>query len=175
MSAYMLGVIIGISVGVILAIFFLWWTKKDGRMRCKWDERQLLIRGNGYKYSFFTVIILLYLYTMIGSEIKGFPMDSQAACILIILVGAVINIVYCIWNGAYFSLNENRKRVLMVFALLGAVNLLIGIRHLVRGDAFTDGVLNGLNANLFCGILFVIIFVTLFLRMLIPEKDYDEE
>lgn len=175
MSAYMSGVIVGIIVGLVLIVFLLKWTKKDGNMRCQWDERQLLIRGNGFKYSFFTVIVLLFLYSMIGFEIKGFPMDYQATGIFIILVGVAVDVVYCIWKGAYFSLNENRRRVLIVFAFLGVFNLFLGIRHLIKGDAFTDGILNGMNANLFCGLLFVIVFAALFLRMVIPEKDCDEE
>lgn len=175
MSAYTLGVIVGIFVGVILIVLFMKWMRKDGSVRCRWDERQLLIRGNGFKYSFFTVIALLFLYSMIGSEIEGFPMDYQAMGIFIIFLGAMVDIVYCIWNGAYFALNENKKRVLILFAVLGIINLLAGIRHLVNGEAFTDGVLNIQSANLFCGMLFVVIFVAMLLRMLIPEKDYDEE
>lgn len=175
MDAYMLGVIVGVLVGIIFIIFAMKWTKKDGNMRCKWDERQLLIRGNGFKYAFFTAIILLFLYSSIGTEIKGFPMDYQAASIFIIVVSVAVDIVYCIWNGAYFSLNENRKRVLILFAVLGVLNLVIGIRNIRSGEALRDGVLNGLSANLFCGLLFVIVFAALLIKMVILEKDSGEE
>lgn len=175
MSAYSLGVLVGVLAGVIFAIFLLKWMKKGREIRCRWDERQLLIRGNGFKYSFFTVIILLYLYSMFGNEIHGFPMDYQATGIFIIFFGVMVDIVYCIWKGAYFALNENKKRVMAAFVVLGLINLLVGIRNLVNGDSFTDGVLNIRSANLFCGVLFVVIFATMLIRMLISEKDDEEE
>lgn len=177
MSFYTLGMLTGMLAGVILIVILLKWTKKgrSGEVRCRWDERQLLIRGNGFKYAFFTIIILLYLYSMLGSEIHGFPMDYQATGILIIFLGAIVDIVYCIWNGAYFALNENRKRVLVLFAVLGGINLLLGIRSLTNGDAFTEGVLNVRSANLFCGILFIVIFASLLLRMAVAEKESEED
>lgn len=173
--AYTLGVIVGILVGVIFIVVFVKWTKIDGKVRCKWDERQLLIRGNGYKYAFFTVIILLILYVLLGESIVRFPMNYQATSFCIIVLGVAVDVVYCIWKGAYFSLNENRKRVLILFAVVGAFNMAIGIRNIMSGEALTDGVLNADSMNLFCGLLFVIIFLTLLFRMVIPDRELNEE
>ncbi|MCI5902748.1 MAG: hypothetical protein MRZ74_09495 [Blautia sp.] len=174
-NAYRLGILTGILAGVILVIIFLKYSKKDGSLRCKWDERQLLIRGNGFKYAFFTVLVLLFLYCSLGVSFEGFPLDVQAAGFLIAILGVAVDVVYCIWNGAYFSLNENRKRVLIGFALIGGFNLFIGVSGILHGASITNGVLNVRSANLFCGALFIVIFLTLFLRMAVPEKDGEEE
>ena len=171
----LVGVLVGIAVGVVVIFIILKYTKKDGGMRCKWDERQLLIRGNGYKYSFFSVLILLFLYCAIGAQIEGFPLDAPTAGVAIICTGVAIDVVYCIWNGAYFSLNENRKRILIIFSVIGVINLAIGIINFANGSSITNGVLNIQSANFFCGLLFLCVFAALFIRSVIPEKDFDEE
>lgn len=172
--AYIAGILAGILVGIIFIFFFSKWTKKDGRMNCKWDERQVLIRGRGYQIAFFTVIILLAVYSLTGSGIEGFLMDHETACLFIVFTGAAVHMVYCIWRGAYFSLNENRKRVLVMFAVLGIINLGIGFRELISGDAVTDGILNIRSANLFCGSLFALVFITLLVKIIVSGNDWEE-
>lgn len=175
METVMWGIIIGALVGGVLAIVIMKVLKKDKSMKCKWDERQLLARGNGFKYGFFTMIILLVIYGFSSVLIKKYPIDASAVSILIVCVAVTVYVVYCIWQEAYIALNENQNRLMVVFIVIGGVNLMLGIMALVGGDAFTDGVLNIRSSNLFCGGMILIAFVTILLKKHVSSKELEEE
>ena len=47
-----LGMVTGLVLGLILFIIILKVTKKDGKIKCQYDERQELARGKGFKYGY---------------------------------------------------------------------------------------------------------------------------
>ena len=57
-SARMIGVTIGIIVGLIVAIFIIRYVNRNKKLTTEYDEMQKQIRGEGYKYAFYTVMIL---------------------------------------------------------------------------------------------------------------------
>lgn len=158
------GMAAGLVAGLIVAAIILKVTKTNGRMKCEYDERQSVIRGKGYKYGFFAFMICNFLHGMSYAAKISLPLDTGAFSVLSIIIAMAVQITYCIWNDAYFSMNENKGRVLSVFALIGIVNLSIGIFGLHEGGAIENGVLNFRCANLFCGVLFLFIFCVLFLK-----------
>ena len=69
-SARMIGVTIGIIVGLILTIFVIRYVNRNKKLTTKYDEMQKQIRGEGYKYAFYAVLILeavLCVLTLEGS------------------------------------------------------------------------------------------------------------
>lgn len=169
--AYKLGVVTGILVGVVLVYFLLRYTKTDHTVKCKYDERQAQIRGNGYTYGFYTCVICNAVWALAPLMEIHIPADLSVQMFFSILFAAVVQICYCIWKGAYFSLNEDRKKVLVAFAAIALVNLLLGISSFYSGNAFTNGRLNFRSLNLFCGLLFLLIFAVLFLRKVTKEEE----
>lgn len=158
------GILVGILLGVIIILLFLKLTKNDGDMKCKYDERQANIRGKGYKLSFFTLLLYNAIYGLLGIVTEKRYVDSMAAMMLGMCLSVAVYAVYCIWNDAYFSLNENPRRLLIGFGLIALFNLLIGGISLFDGMVITDGMLNYRSANLMCGVLFIIIFITLLIK-----------
>ncbi|MBQ0058355.1 MAG: hypothetical protein KBS83_00095 [Lachnospiraceae bacterium] len=179
MDSYTIGKFCGILVGVVIGIIIVWialkWSKNDGKVRAKYDERQTAIRGRGYALAFYTTICLIAIYALFLSEVPSFPMMPDIALMIIVFIGVILHVSYCIWNGAYFSLNENKTRVMICFVLVGLLNMVIGINNIIKGSAFTDGKLNIQSLNLICGLLFVAIFLVIFIRKVVPVKDEDEE
>ena len=173
-AAYIAGVAVGVLVGVLLIFVFLKMTKTDGRMKCEYDERQMRARGNGFKYGFFTMLICNLILAFAVMEESFLRMDRSVLMILSIMIGVIVYVSYCIWNDAYFSLNENRRKVLIAFVIIGVFNLVLGIGNLYSGDAFTDGVLNFHSVNLFCGILFLMIFAVLLAKHFMKTEEEDE-
>ena len=57
-SARMIGVTIGIIVGLIIAIFIIRYVNRNKKLTTEYDEMQKQIRGEGYKYAFYAVLIL---------------------------------------------------------------------------------------------------------------------
>ncbi len=56
-NALTVGVVIGLIVGIICVVLLLAVTKTDENVKYKYDERQELVRGRGFKYGFFILLI----------------------------------------------------------------------------------------------------------------------
>ena len=55
------------------------------------------------------------------------------------------------------------------------MNLILGIRNVAIGAAFTKGKLNLAGMNLFVGALLLIVFAVLFLRSVVPERETEDD
>lgn len=166
-----LGFISGLMIGCILIAILLKITKTDHSMKCKYDERQELIRGKGFKYGFFTLIIFNFLAAMLSSFVEKPHIEAEALMIIGILIGIFVYVTYCIWHESYFSLNENPKRVLIAFFLIALVNLGVGYSHYLNGVLFRNGVLTVYCVNLFCGLLFLMIFLVLSAKCICKKRE----
>ena len=51
-ESMVLGILCGLLIGGIVVVIILKLTKEDGSVKCKYDERQQLVRGIGFKYGF---------------------------------------------------------------------------------------------------------------------------
>jgi hypothetical protein len=160
-----LGIFTGMIVGALLVVLLLKVTKKDGNIKCKYDERQASVRGKSFKLSFFTLIVYNAIYGLLGIMVEKPFIDTLASMMIGICLSVAVYAVYCIWNDAYFSLNENPKRLLIAFGIIAAFNLMIGCTNLFSGKIITDGMLNFRSTNLICGILFVVIFAALLVKV----------
>ena len=167
---YIAGVVCRILFGLVLVAVVLKVTKTDGRMKCEYDERQMVARGRGYKYGFFTFIVCALLYGFCAGNGAWLPLDPGASMFLLCVVAITVHVSYCIWNDAYFALNENRGSVLIAFLVIGAANLLIGVTNVVQGNAVRAGQLTMRGANLFCGVLFLLFFGVLLAKHLTGEE-----
>lgn len=173
--AYMLGFMVGVGivlvVSVVVVFILMKVTKKDGTIKCKYDERQDLIRGRGFKYAFFTLLI----YNMIVPMLKIFDVELLADSAALFMIGAIagmlVYVIYAIWNEAYFSLNENPKAIMIAFAFIGLINLALGIVRMFDGTFLTEGKLTFNSINFLLGIGFVIIFMTLAAKQIRNKRE----
>ncbi|MGN0277283.1 MAG: hypothetical protein ACI4CZ_08820 [Hominisplanchenecus sp.] len=174
MSYYGMGVVCGILVGLLLMVVFLKLTKTDGSLKCKYDERQQLVRGKGFQYAFFTLMIYDVLFG-IREEVFGFRLVEDMTGVFIgIILGCMVYAVYCIWHDGYYSLNENRGRVQIVFLLIGLVNFLLSLRGIIHGTMMEDGVLTAPFSNLFCAVLMFALCGVTFVKGRIAGKETDD-
>ncbi len=163
---YVLGLICGGLIGVVILLFFRKWTRRDHSNHCKYDERQQLVRGCGYKWGFFTFVMCDALYGIVCclAEIKY--VETQLAMFFIVLFGVAVYVGYCIWHEGYFALNEDRRRVMIAFALIAIFNFAIFGMDVMHGEVVKNGVLQGSCMNLGCGLLFVFIFLVVLAKMI---------
>ncbi|MBP3506213.1 MAG: hypothetical protein J6K43_07415 [Lachnospiraceae bacterium] len=156
-----LGVLAGIVIGAILIIVVLILTKTDGNIEPKYDERQLLERGKGFKLAFFVeMIYTAFLILMYIMEIKV-PVATEVLLFFGIVLSVFVYAVYCIRKEAYISLNESVKKLNVAFLLIGIANLLIGVSHCFSGGMIQDGVLTFRSLNLICGIFMMIMSIVI--------------
>lgn len=144
-----------VTLVVILLALIVRKMSKGEIGNCKYDERQSIERGKGFRAGFFTMLIYFLLYGFFN-EITGIVWCEEIIGMFIgICLGTLVFAVYCIMNDAYVSLNETTKKTYILFAVVGALNLVVGVRNIMDGTAIENGVLNDNCLNLICGVLFI--------------------
>lgn len=162
----LLGCIAFVCLTCIIIILF-----KKNRTERKYDERQLLVRGNAFKYAFFTMLIynvIAYILYLCEANLPLFP---DTLFMLGVLVGLMVFVTYSIWNDAYYALNENKKQVNTFLIVIGILNLGIGISHLFDGTAIVNGKLAVGSINLICGILLIYVFIVNIIKFLVDKRS----
>lgn len=172
MNTYrLLGIGCGILVGFLFVAFFMKLTKKDGSMKCKFDERQEVVRGQGYKYGFFSLVIYNVAYGILADFGIADKIDVFAVMFIGIGVGILVYASYCIWNEGYISLNENPKRVMAGFVLIALFNLLIGLRNAFSGEFAETGEMGLATANIWAGVVFVILVLEILAKQISNRRE----
>lgn len=172
-SGYMLGVLCGGLISIILVAVLLRLTKKDGSIKCKYDERQQAVRGRGFKYGFFTLMFYDLVYAWIDEILGRRYFENSVGMFVGIFLGVLVYVSYCIWHEGYFSLNENPKKVLIVFAVIAIMNFAVFAVQLNRGNVIENGILTFRCVNLLCGIMFLIVFGVLLIKAICNKKEME--
>lgn len=172
-KAYLLGIMCGIVVGVIFLAVLMKLSKTDGSIRGKFDERQKIVRATGFKYAFFTLLIYDLAYGGLNSAMDRRLADDLAGMFIGSCLSIVVYVAYAIWNEGYFSINENPRRVLVIFAVVAICNMAIGIRNAAKGRLVEDGMLTIHCLNLVCGITFIAIFAIIFIKWQVSKREAD--
>lgn len=139
---YIVGICAGVLLGIALVALFTWITKKAGGQVAgirrnkeeNFDERQLLVRSKAYKYAFMFVII----YVVLG-ELAEFTFQTRillggAGLFIGIFLAVVLFGSICILGDAYMGLQENPKGIMIMFGLISALNLVIGISNVFEEE-----------------------------------------
>ncbi len=171
-----LGFLCGLLFGLGLFLLLMKLTKKEGFLKCKYDERQKLVQGNGFRYGFQTNICLNLLYILFYSVFQKSYTDLPLTLFIGILAGILVYACYCIWNEGYFSLNEYPRRVVILLLILLAVNGMIAAQMLHGGvDLVCDGMLSFQPwANLFCAAACIIILGVMLMKKCRDHGTCDE-
>lgn len=168
------GMLFGVVCGlvVVMLLFKYMKVKKDGS-NFEFDERQQVARGNGFKYGYITSVIYNGVLCLIATLGNPLPIDMSVLILGGILFSVLVYVVYCIRHDAYVSLNENANRVMIVFTILGGVNTLIGVMHIVEGTMIEDGMLTFRCMNLLCGIMLLAVVGVLFAHTKLQASEED--
>ena len=118
------GITIGILIGLILAVALILIANNNRKFKTEYDERQLRVRGDAYRYAFYSVIIceVILLILAIGEFTLSIP--EYVLHFGGILIGCLVLSGYCIWKDAYWGLNNNRKRYGIILVVAGLLNAL---------------------------------------------------
>ncbi len=179
MTAYTLGVYFGVAVGIAIMLFLLLFSRakhvNNSRFFPKYDERQQVARGKAFRIGFFSFILLLAIRAVLSDANVALPITPAALDIACILLGCMSQVIPAIIMDAYVALNEQFHRVLTLFAILGVSNLLIGIRSLYTGSAFTNGKLNSSITNLLCAIMFFALILIMICHKHVIDKQLNSD
>ena len=165
-----IAVVFGILLGFcFVAIILTLAIKGDEKVR--YDERQEMIRGRGFKYAFLGIIaynIIVYILDLMQIDLH---MSIGLSALASSLVGITIYAIYCIWNDGYFALNHRRGVVLTTIGIGGLINVAMGVESIVKGSIWCNNQLTIRAANMFCGIMSIIVCVVLVLKWIKDRKE----
>lgn len=169
-SSRNIAILLGLLIGFCLLILIFSLSIKGPELKEQYDERQELERGRGFKYAFFTMLI--YFLIMFIINIAGIPLAADASVLYCcgVLLGVLVYMVYCIWHESYFSLNQNMFSIMVSLGLIGLINFVIGLSHLIAGTLVENGRLTFRVLNLLCSFLFFALFLTMLLKKIVSSK-----
>ena len=169
----------GLAFGIVTAliIFIIIWKFSKKSMKGKFDERQELVRGRGYKYASFTMLGLITLDLLIESynAFDTLPVPRTLALFFIILAGVMVYALYCIKNDSYFGVGTDYRTYRAVMWIVIVCNAVSGFSGL-RSGAMADGKLAfGPCASILFCIAFVMIMISLSAKQRSLAKEEAEE
>lgn len=172
----------GLAFGIVTALVFfiiIWKFIKKNNMKGKFDERQELVRGRGYKYSAFTLIIMLTVDLIAESygAFEKLPVGRTLAIFFMILTGVTVYALYCIKNDSYFGVGTDIRTYRAVMWVVIVCNAVSGISGL-RSGAMVNGKLEfGPWASLLFCLAFAIIMISIGIkqRSMANEEASDED
>ncbi|MBO4864043.1 MAG: hypothetical protein J5517_06740 [Eubacterium sp.] len=183
-KATAIGYAVGLAVGIIIGIICLRFAFKrlnTDKQNTKYDERQIIVRGKAYMLSFWSLVIMLAIYSVFCTFVESYdlfvPIQTSLIPVLMILVSIVINCGYCIFNDGYFGVNSERKKWYSSITIIGVANIVIGLCNMLNNGFMEDGKLGFPFVNFACGFCFVIVGIMIFIKDRIDknEEDADEE
>ena len=164
------GTAVGIFVGLIICILVYKAMNKDGKMKTKYDEMQILVRGKAYQYAFWTVMGLEAAMLVLDSGNIQLPWEEYLTHVIIILISVLVQVSYCIWNDGYVGLNTNMGRFGVFSVCISLFNFLIAGGAIFDGEMIVNGRLQTPFINLLCGILFIVVGIEIFLKKIADQK-----
>lgn len=160
---YLIGVTAGIVIGLLLVVVLLKFSRKDGSLKCKYDERQELVRGRGFKYGFFTLLVYELFYMVYGYLLEGIVI-REVIVIFGMALSVMVYVSYAILKDGYIAINENPRRVEIVFLIVGAANIFVVALSVLEGHFFENGVISYSAVNLIVGVMIWCMLVLLLVK-----------
>ena len=165
---------LGIAVGfftVTLLVLFRNRLSKD-KQDC-YDERQVIVRGKGYQYAFFTTMGLLMLYAAFAEPIEKY-MEAGIIPLAILLFSGLILMGYCLFHDAFWGLisKKNKRMGVTVWALYSVLNIM----HIVDNSSPDKMWIAGrLSSRFMVPLLLSIFFAIALILMLLKNRIKNDE
>lgn len=145
--------------------------RQNGSITCKYDERQQIVRGNGFKYGFFATAVI----NVIGGLIMMFKVKSCIAPVTWIffstLAGIGVYVIYSILNDGYFGLNGFRVSLAWIWLIIAVTQVIAAVKTFSVQGFVVNGVLQedaSLNAML--AVFFIAVVVSMLIKKIIDRN-----
>ena len=145
-----------------------------------YDERQEVIRGKGYALGFWVMLIyyLSYWFSLynidedIGNKLIEY---GYTFAFIGLFLGMTSTIVYSILNDAYFTAKQKPKSALFGLFLMTFLNSLLLVRGFRDGMTFGELIKSPAVIFLLSICLFLVIAITIIIKMLRSRKEEADE
>lgn len=171
--------ILKILAFTVTVIVFLMLSKQsintDKKLTTKYDERQKLVRGTAYKYSFWTLSFMLMLYANLEIRDIQLPVSRFVIYFFMICASILVHAVYCILNDGYMGLNNNPKRIYLMCVVLCVLNLVAGIIGMMKKEKLMEDKLGTPLINIIAGSVLLIVGVFILIKATLLRNEDDDE
>ena len=171
MNYFNLGIAVGVFATSLLGLFRNRLSKKQ--QDC-YDERQVIVRGKGYQYAFFTTMGLLMLYAAFADQLEKY-LDAGIVPLAILLFSGLILIGYCLFHDAFWGLSSTKNKRIAVtsWGLFSVWNVLNTVENTSSDKMWIAG---RLSSHFMVPLLLSIFFaIALILMVLKNRMKHDEE
>lgn len=176
MNGYMIaGFITGLVLAVILVKIAFRFIKKDKNEKFRYDERQKAVRGEAYKYAFFTLAVYNAVYGILDMILDKPWAETMTGVMIGVCLAVLVHISYSIWKGSYFSMNENPGRLIIFLVVIAVMNGAIGLKQGLEGELIESGMLTNNCANLVVAVMLVIVLAVMGFKAIAVKREAEEE
>ncbi|MBQ8535980.1 MAG: hypothetical protein IJ461_01045 [Clostridia bacterium] len=99
----------------------------------KLDERQLLIRGDAFKYGFFTLLILLAGNAFVDEVLALTLFEGMWGWIFMIFIGTIVACLYMLRHAYYDFDQPEDRRMWYIFTICGLMSGVLSLIHMAEG------------------------------------------
>ncbi|MBQ6509226.1 MAG: hypothetical protein IJI07_07120 [Flexilinea sp.] len=167
-----IGIASGIVFGLIICFIVFKFANKDHKAKTAYDERQQVIRGRGYRVAFYTAMILEVIFLVLDYGNISLPVDPYLVHASVIFISCTVLGCHAIWNGAYWGLNNDRRRYYIVLAATVVLNAFPVIMTATHGELMENGKLSPVFINLLSLLMLAVLGIVMLIR---DRLDRNEE
>lgn len=153
MTVFIFPLVLLVLVGGFTAVLWIGGgaeVRKD--MAGKYDERQKLAQGRGFKWGFITACTVSVAIIFAGAFVERDILPVNEALMTAMLAGVTVTAVYCVSRDAYIPIGRSGVLELLIFGLYSVIAFLRGLDKLEERGAIVEGALGP------CWVWFVMTF-----------------
>jgi hypothetical protein len=169
------GLALGIAVGLIIAAILIKVANTNHKVKTEYDERQLLIRGKGYMYAFYTILAYQVVMMILSAGDIELPIERYAQDCVGIILGCIVLGVYCIWNDVYWGLNNNKKSYTIIFILAMLFNIIPIVGMAKGGTLVENGKIGMPILNIMVLFMMAVLGIELIIKKVVNDKKDEQE
>lgn len=169
-------IIIGITYLLLFGVIYL--LKKKLNKTEHYDEMQLQIRADAYKYAYGTTVVLLagLIFMVVVDEAAVPSFILSGVLIIIMLSGVLVFGVYCIRHDSFFFIGQDWRRYFWLCIAVDSINLFTLVTNLFDLSGEMEPMeRQELIANIITEtgivVFFTVIIVMIVTKMISDKKD----
>jgi hypothetical protein len=174
-TSFSAGLSVGFAIVCLVRLVWVYRRKKAGQLS-HYDERQKQIQAKGNYIGYKTMIGMSVAIMFILESGKKVLFSPGMWVLMTIIISGLTGIIYMIIRGAYIEYDKKGNTQLLLFALLGAANILSAVTQGTHGNLFVHGVITvASGANLACGLCLLVMFLAVLIRRFTDKGESEEE
>ena len=162
-TAYIAGIVCGVLAVALICWIIARINKKKGNVSKEYDERQRAIRDKGFRYAYLTLVGYMLLIALLHA-LDVFSGDVGGWLFIGVILSLTVHVVYSIYKDAYFRVSDSPRSYIVLFGVLGPINLVVGAVKRITGEVEGAFPTYG-DLNLIVGVMVVIVAVNILIKL----------